>query len=264
MMTKVDAREPMDIAEVGVNQAGVFYGYCPQHDAKFDGVKEIRKHGLIPSLHFRAYSLEYCRNRRNADFLRKLAELTTGTTLGDYFREQSDRWQLQFLPFGDSFLRVMKYASIGFTSATPKIEYFCLPFNRNIEVSCCGVFTASALTRDSVVAYNLISYADMSILVLTCFHSAKPYLDSYRKQYETNPQQLVNDIAFMKCEEPLIGARLWRSLSEAEKEQVGLALCHPNVRKLTFAPQVIKIEPKDHLFHDVTPELWKRLALTGR
>jgi hypothetical protein len=263
IMKNIDPGEPMEIAEIGVNQARLFFGYCPQHDSKFDSAEMIRKHGVIPPFHFRAYSLEYCRKRRNADYFRKLAELTTGTTLGDYVRELSDSWHAQFLHFGNSFLRMMKYVSMGFTSAVPKIESFGVPFNRNLELSCCGVFTASALTHDSVVAYNLISFSDMSILYLTCDQPAKPYMDSYLKQCGANFQQLVNDVAFMKCEEPLIGARLWRSLNEAEKEQVGLALCHPSVRKLTSAPLVIKIEPKDH-FHDVTPELLKRLALTGR
>ena len=62
-------------------------------------------------------------------------------------------------------------------SEIDQIEYHCLVFTRNLQVSSCGVFPEDAKAFNSSIAYNLISYSDMSILVLTIFKVVEHYLD---------------------------------------------------------------------------------------
>ena len=141
-----------------------------------------------------------------------------------------------------------------------RVEYFCLPLARNLEVACCGCFDRAPGAFDSTIAYNLISYADMSILFLTTFTVVKHYLDSYLAQYvlPRNGEKLINDIAFFHCEEPLISPRLWRSLNQDQQRRLRLSLRHPAFRSETEAPTIITVGPTDFVTK-VTPALLARL-----
>lgn len=263
MMETSSATEQMIIDEVGVNQAGVFDGFCPAHDARgfasVERLNEPHKFAMIGPLNFRAHALEYCRKRRNADFFRRLAELTTDGAIKAYFADIAERYERTCLHFGDRFIGAPARVAWGdpVAAAKTKVEFFCLPVAKNLEVSCCGCFHLDKSNEDSIVAYNLISYADMSILLLTTSTSSK---DRFYEFAHQNPEKLLNEIAFSKCEEPLIGAKLWRSLGEDQKLAIRLSLCHPDVRVSTKVPQVIKLEQGD-TFGEVTPELWQRLRL---
>ena len=142
--------------------------------------------------------------------------------------------------------------------AEGKVEYFCMPIARNLEVSCCGCFHLDMSDHNSTATYTLISYADMSVLLLTTYQSSKEKF--YAFAHETGPEKLLNEIAFSRGEEPLIGARLWRSLSEEQQLAVRLSLCHPDYRVTSEVPQIIKLG-KDDGFLEMTPELWQRLRL---
>jgi hypothetical protein len=116
-------------------------------------------------------------------------------------------------------------------------------------------------TQGSTISYNLISYADMSILVLTVFKAAKDHLDSFLANYSfpKDFEPLINDIAFAKCEEPLISARLWRSLSESNKMDVRLSLRNPEFRSGMKTPRVVRLKPGD-MATQLTPEMLMRLS----
>ena len=129
-----------------------------------------------------------------------------------------------------------------------------------MQVSCCGCFNETD-ALDSSIGYNLISYADMSILVLTTFKVVKRYLDSFLARYKLpgNVERLVNDIAFLRCEEPLISPQLWRSLSEDEKLEVRLSLRHPAFRAGAIAPRVIRTTSSDFVTK-LTPAIVARVS----
>jgi hypothetical protein len=88
----------------------------------------------------------------------------------------------------------------------------------------------------------------------------KEYLDAFLSAYSfpDDLEKLVNDVAFTKCEEPLISARLWRSLSFHDKLQVRLSLRHPDYQGGVPGPRIIKIKPSD-LAQTLTPEMLTRL-----
>jgi hypothetical protein len=258
MTTILDAPE---IVEIGINHASVFKGYCSEHDAKLFASAETtdrsRKNGMFISLHLRSLSLEYSRKRRSADFFRKLAELDgqRKTT----WQEYTEKYDTYSFSLRDIYLGSIFNMING--SDIDSVEYYCVPFTRNLNVSCCGCFNANTDSFDSLIAFNLISYADMSILALTVFKVAERYLDSFLASYclPKDFERLVNDIAFSKCEEPLISVGLWQSLSESEKLEVQLSLRPPLYRAETSSPKVIKLNPSD-LTTKLTPEMLTRLA----
>jgi hypothetical protein len=255
--------DPPDIVKTGVNQASVFKGYCPEHDsllfASAETTDRRRKHGMFISLHLRALSLEYSRKRRNADYFRRLAEL-------DELIERNSVWQDHAIQY-EFISKVLKETYIGSVfnlmggSDIDSIEYYCVPFTRNLHVSCCGCFNENSSRPDSIIAYNLISYRDMSILVLTTFGVQKTFIDSFLSQYSLPKyfERLVNDIAFSKCEEPLISANLWRSLSTIDQLDLRLSLRSPEQRRGSSTPTIIKLAPSD-LATKVTPEMLTRLS----
>lgn len=249
MMTMTAATDPPDVVEVGVNDASVFKGFCPAHDSQLFASAEAthrgRNRAMGISLHLRAVSLEYCRKRQVADFCRKFSELTSVPEMRSILQEDAERL--------DRFCSFFKKVYLGsifnliFGSDVDSIEYFCVPFSRNLQVSCCGCFSERVDAIDSTIGYNLISYADMSILVLTTFKVVNHYLDSFLAAYHLpeNGERLVNDITFSKCEEPLISPQLWRSLSEDEKLEVRLSLRHSEVRAGATAPRVVRMTSSD-------------------
>ena len=70
---------------------------------------------------------------------------------------------------------------------------------------------------------------------------------------------MVNDIAFLKGEEPLISAQFWESLSDSKKHKIGLSLVHPAHRATISRPRIIKLEQSDFL-KEATPAVIKKLG----
>jgi len=267
IMKMTNPNDPPDIVEVGVNDASVFKGYCPDHDTFLFKSAETsdrrRKNGMFIAQHLRALSVEYCRKRQVIEFNNKLSKLTDDVGLCERLRTHTE--QIDFI--ASCFKKVYLgnvFNMIG-GSDVDRIDYYCLPFSRNLQVSCCGCFDGTPGAFDSVIAYNLISYSDMTILVLTVFEAVKHHLDSFVRDYDLprNGERLVNDIAFLHCEEPLISARLWQSLNEVEKLAISHSLRHPNFRTEISAPRIVKLAPSDFVtkLTPLTPAMLTRLPL---
>lgn len=262
-ITMTNPTDPPDIVPVGVNLAGVFKGYCPAHDASLFSSAETtnrhKKNGMFIALHLRALSVEYCRKRQILDFYRKMAELTSDTSLRSHLQLPGQQLDTFSSCFKEAYLGSVFNLISG--SNVDSVDYYCVPFSRNLNVSSCGCFDESSGAFDSVIAYNLISYADMALLVLTTFKAVKQHLDSYIGAYSlpSNGERLIKDIAFLHCEEPLISARLWRSLTQDEQLEMRLFLRHPHFRTEATAPRIIKVSPSDYVTA-LTPAMLMRLA----
>lgn len=260
------AEDPPDIIKVGVNDASVFKGYCQCHDSRLFAPAEThdvtRRNSMCISLHLRALSVEYCRKIFVSDFFYRLSELESGRNLQAHYKQIAEKNRL----FASAFkkLYIDNVFSLMGGSNVDSIEYFIVPFSRNLQISACGCFTPTIDTPyfglDSTISYNLISYSDMSVLVLTIFKVVEHHLDSYLSNYDIprDGEKLINDIAFSRCEEPLIAAPLWRSLSEEEKLEVRLALRHPMYRPGKTELRIIKINFNDFV-SKLTPEMLRRL-----
>ena len=104
----------------------------------------------------------------------------------------------------------------------------------------------------------------MICLFLTIFETTKNLLNHFLADYFApgqenleNVEQLLNDIAFSKGEEPLISPPLWRSLTEAEQLHVRQSLRPPWARTITSVPRVIRLNPDDVL-SEPTEAMWAR------
>jgi len=255
VMTVDSPAAPMDVVEVGVNEASVFRGFCAGHDSALFAAAEktpIEKTMCFP-LHLRALSFEYCRRRRTADYFRKLSELTHQVEGKHFYSHVAEEWEA-----ANSLFRDLYIGSIF--AGVDRVEYFWIPFARNLQVSCCGCFQ-QAKTFDSVVAYNVISFADASFVVLTIFKVVERYLDAFLADYDlpSQTERLVNELAFSKGEEPFIAPRLWRALSEDQKLEVQLSLRPPEMRVGAKTPQIVKVT-QDDLVAEFTPPLLRRFS----
>jgi hypothetical protein len=141
-------------------------------------------------------------------------------------------------------------------------------FAGNLQVSCCGClndYTEYPEALYSGIAFNLISYPDVSFLSFTVFKAVEKYLYQFLSKYTlpADAERLLDEIAFLRCEEPLISAKLWRSLSETQKQEIGLSLRAPHVRPAyALSPAIIKIDANAAM-PAVTPELTARLGYHG-
>jgi hypothetical protein len=90
--------------------------------------------------------------------------------------------------------------------------------------------------------------------MLTVFEATKHHLDAFTEShaFPDGVERLVNEIAFGKCEDPLIAPRLWHSLSEGQKRRVRLSL--QNRQLQTDAPPIIRITPAD--IDPITPDIF--------
>ena len=241
MMTMTATTDPPDVVEIGARNAGTFKGYCPEHDRWlfFSAETDLphRKNGMLISLHLRALSLEYCRKRKSRDFSGKLSELVDDPTSRARFHEVATGFDAMCTLMKDAYL-ASTFALIG-GSNIDSVQSYSLAFGRNLQVSCCGCFNEQSNSPLSVIAFNLISNSDISFLALTTFKAVEQHLKSFQAKYviPNEAGRLVNDIAFLKCEEPLISAKLWRSLTENEKVEVRLCLRHPASRPMTLPPK---------------------------
>lgn len=248
------------VVRVGVNEAGKFDGFCGQHDYElFDRAETgtiASKRGMFIALHIRSAALEYCRKRRSADFLQKMAELAEDadsaafhSAAASFYRNGSNRFRELHLDrvFGLIF---------GHTKET--IDYFFLPFGRNLQVSACGMFNVTE-SFDSIIGFNLVSYSDFTMLLLTTFGSVSEYLDQFLIAYPF-PQavrQLVNDVAFRLCEEPLIAPVLWEQLDDTQRLKIRMNLLPPSERAIEVDNNVISVGFEDIL--DQSPAGLKKL-----
>ena len=254
---------PLKIVEIGINDASVFRGYCSQHDHALFAAAEIVKgkkpRGKYVALHLRAITFEYSRKRRTAIYYEKIGELHRS----NHMRMDA---KIQEIEYKDICKFMVKEYLERFYAVTPNpdlnnVEFFCLPFTRNLMVSCCGCFTSNKDgDPDSLIGYNLISYSDISVLVLTIFKTGEHHLNEFLTSYSDadGNERLVNDIAFSYSEEPLISPNVWLSLSATQKLEVRLSLRPPEFRTGEEIPRVIKLSPSDY-FKSVTPKLYERL-----
>jgi len=262
-MMKRTLTDPPEVVRVGINDASVFKGFCSEHDSRLFASAETknqsRKNAMFISLHMRALSLEYCRKRRNVDFFRKAADLTPDSPMRAKLQEGAEQYSTFCSLFEKLYLGSIFNLIRG--SDVDSVEYWCVPFSRNLQVSCCGCFNEKRDAFDSVIAFNMVSYADMSILALTIFKAVERYLDSFLAGYKfpRDTEALVNDIAFARCEEPLISPQLWESLSEDEKVKVRLSLRHPDLRTGEPTPRIIRITSSD-MVKEITPAMMTRLS----
>jgi len=254
--------DPMEIVEVGVNEASVFKGFCPTHDtslfAPAETTDERKKSGLARSLHLRAISLEYCRKRQVVDQLKIIIEMSTSVDVLHLYRDAIRSYEASAANIS---AYLYKYLLHGSDCNHWPIDYFLIPFSKNINVSCCGVFNHLKLRHLPIIAYNVVSYASDTMLALTTLGDSHATMNSFLADYRSNNgvERLVNDIVFRKGEEPLISARLWRSLSDSEKLDIRLSLVHPSYRSLEMAPRIVKLVPTDFLT-DMTPTVVTRLG----
>jgi hypothetical protein len=183
-----------------------------------------------------------------------MAELTDDPFAND----QVEQLDLVMSAFRDVYLK----SAFGLTrkDGLDTLSFYVLPFARNLGVSCCGCFDLLPSAIDSTIAYTLLSYSDITLLVLTVFSAVKRYLDFFLENYAISKdvERLVNDIAFTHCEEPLMSVQLWQSLTETERQGIRLSLRHPNFREHAETPRVIRIMPSD-LLTEITPALLRRL-----
>lgn len=130
---------------------------------------------------------------------------------------------------------------------------------RNLQISCCGCFGA---LFHSLVAFNVVSYKDMTVIVLNTFKGHKQSLNAYLKPYERsqNWSRLVNDLAFSKCEEPLISPGSWKALTEDQKHHVRLSLLPPDLRSGLPTPQIVKFSAGE-VSRKLTPAIVSRLGV---
>jgi hypothetical protein len=177
LMKVTSSAIPMDVVETGVNEASVFPGFCAEHDsAVFSAAEKTPvKRTVSLSLHLRALSFEYCRRRRTADFDRKLSKLTRDATVRQEFGRKADLWEKTNEVFKDLYIGSM-FAGVD------AVEYILIPIARNLQVSCCGCFQ-HAKTFDSVIAYNVISFADCSLVALTTFKVVERHLHDFLADY---------------------------------------------------------------------------------
>lgn len=251
MIYQLEATEPAIISEVGVNKASVFKGYCPVHDTKlFKSAESLdisKRREMTTALHCRALSLEYCRQRFTYDFINKLSEHVQSKEL----KSKLKKGAAIYFNSSNVFKTLNLYRMFDPTEQT---EYLVVPFTSNLQVSCCGVFRQSHEDYDSSIGFNLISFSNMSTLVLTTFKTAERHLEDFLDFYgipcrrgqtttikSPDFERMVNDIAFYKGEEPLISPKLWKSLSEDDKFTIRLALRAPFVRENEPEIRIIKL-----------------------
>jgi hypothetical protein len=260
MMRMTTLGEPVEVIEVGVNQASVFKGYCSNHDSRLfaaaDTIDGDKQGQMFIPLHLRALSLEFCRKRLVADFSEQLRKLAApkGIALGSGH---------EVLAKGrDVFKEILDYFFLRAPKAKDNITFFVAVFACNIMVSCCGVFDHGTGNTTAAIGYNIVSYRDVSILALTTFESTNDHLGSFLSDYgspgNVDFERLINDVAFSKGEEPLIFPRLWRSLTGDEQLHVRQSLRPPAVRMSATVPRVVKLS-RDAVVPAPTPEIWERL-----
>jgi hypothetical protein len=215
-----------EIVETGIRDAGTFCGYCSDHDYRlFDPAESATRagrSGMIEALHRRGVSLHYSRQRRCADFFQKLASLLSGPKNKKICEDHALGYK------DEAGLFDLLYLQRGVARSFPTkqgISYYCIPISRNLEVSCCGCFKANT-DWHSGITYNLISYTDITILLLTEFEATKHHLDSFTEKYSIprDVERLVNEMVFAISEAPLIAPRLWHSLSDEQKRDLRLSL----------------------------------------
>lgn len=253
-----DIADPPEIIRTSVSKASVFKGYCATHDVKLFSPAEIPEHrrrgGIFTALQLRAYSVEYCRQRMAIDYMTRLLAVRPSLRESSLCTDTLEANRKRLKIFHDLYL--YSVFNIYFGSKIDSTEYLMIPFSRNLEVSCCGVFHQARDAYDSVIAYNLISHSNCSYLILCVFKVMKKWLTAFLESYRGGGlwADVLNDIAFHYCEEPLISSRLWEAMSTKEQLDIRLALRHPGSRGEFRRPSVIQLVESDFP-RDITNEI---------
>lgn len=229
-----------DIRLVGIDNAGIFKGYCNEHDTRLFEPAETDQPGRRRGLYFasllRAVSLEYCRKRSVRDFFKAVYEQVPLLEL----REEIEAYENTVEVYKQVMLTPM--LSDG-PDSFPMVDFNVTPFPGNLGVSCCGVFQQNPQDIFSFIGYNLISESDLSYLILTAPGHRSPYITQFLEEYDSvgSPSKMVNDIAFFRGEEPIISPLFWNSLSRSKKSLIERSLVHPAYRTQTESLDVIQL-----------------------
>jgi hypothetical protein len=163
MIRMTSPADPLEVIAVGVNNAGTFKGYCPEHDlmlfrsAETDNLN--RKHGMQISLHLRAWSLEFCRKRQAQDFLNKFCELVDRPQLRAILHELAAQMEARSI-ISKQYLDSTFALILG--SPIDAIQSQTHLFAGNLQVSCCGClndYTKLSEALYSGIAFNLLPFS---------------------------------------------------------------------------------------------------------
>ena len=262
-----DGTKPIDVVLEGINAASTFDGFCQKHDSLLFSKAEQKdrrtQKGLLQAYHLRSIALIYCRQRYATDFMSRMAELMTEPLLKQEMKRRADH-NFQFY----EIFRKLHFGSIvGIMQGLEEDRIFgCrIRFNRNLQVSCCGCLQYDPADIRTVIGFNLVSRGNESELVLTTFKVVAQCLVSFEGSYGPGTigyQEMLNDLAFSKCQEPLIAPSLWKSLTSEERSEISLSLRHPQFRSEQKIAKIIKISSHDIRIHQ-SPGYTIDLSLDG-
>jgi hypothetical protein len=119
-----------DIVETGVNQRAYLRAIAPTTMPRF--FHQLRRKRGAESTGC-SLSLEFSRKRQNADFFGKLAELSDRAPSNSTWQELAK----QYGAYSDAFCKILlgSVFNLILGSDIDSVEYFCVPFTRNLHVS---------------------------------------------------------------------------------------------------------------------------------
>ncbi len=173
--------DPIEIELTGINNASTFKGFCSEHDKMLFAPAEDRTkiwHSTAISLHLRSISFEYSRKRFVRDFYIKLLALVSDPAVKAICVEAATQFGNFMLAFEKTYLGAVNALICG--SPIDTVDYTSIPFTRNLQVSCCGLFQSKEDDFSSSICYNLISYEKVSLLTLTAFKYRENHLEDFR------------------------------------------------------------------------------------
>lgn len=259
-----DASKEREIKKVSSRKAGTFSGFCAEQDHQLfktvEDPKESKRENMQIALYVRSVALEYSRKRDVAIFYERLLGLEENFENYAAVKELANKYRYTADWIFHRLLRPVLTRSL--LDRLKKIDFLVIPFPGNLLVSCAGVFNVVKTHPKSIVAYNLISYPDMSFLSLTTRKSRSGFIDQFIQEYNDMKEleRMVNDIAFLKGEEPLISPKLWNSFSSLKRKNLSRSLVHPEHRTMTKSLDFISL-PKDETGIMASAEFYNRIGM---
>lgn len=251
-----DGTGAVEVVLEGLNTASTFDGFCPGHDSQLFSKAEEKERrtqrGMFQAFHLRAIALIYCRRRRSIDFMLRFSELVTDPRIKEGMKTRAEETRELYEIFRK--LHFNSLVGILTGSTADKIFGFRIRFTRNLGVSCCGCFQQDPGDIRTVIGFNLVSHKSESELAVTTFEAVFRCVQDYERSYGPGTigyQDMINDLAFSKCQEPLIAPPFWRSLSDSDRMAVGLSLRHPDVRGDGPIPGILRVGSNDILKHHI-------------
>jgi hypothetical protein len=182
------------------------------------------------SLYMRAVSLEYARQRRTADYFTKSSELSKINNHHETHTELAKLWNERSIAFKAIYVDILFYNL--FRKSSIQLNNYTILFPFNCEISCCGCFMLDRDDIRSIISYNLISFKDSTLFIIAAphniAHSVERYISKYINNDRSDIELMLNDIAFNRCEEPLIAPSIWNSLSKEDRRSIRISLNHPD------------------------------------